>query len=517
MASVPMDQAKVARCREIAKNIAADVQRYIDEHTTVGVERTILRAYGAEGVDAEGAPLVNTAVERYREAGLLGRGIAYFLGRALLSGARSTQDAAERLAFGPDVDRGEDGPAPDAVREALSAHTDAALARIDRARTEREGLRRRVPAGAPPLKYVIVATGNIYDDAVQAKAAAHAGADIVAVIRATAQSLLDYVPEGVTTEGYGGTFATQENFRVIRRALDEATDAHGRYVMQTNYSSGLCMAEIAWMAAVERLDMLLNDAMYGILFRDINMCRTFVDQYVSRRFVARSGIIINTGEDNYLTTADAVDKAHTVLASQFINEAFALRAGLVPEQMGLGHAYEIDPWLEDSFLLEIAQAQLVRQIFDRHPIKWMPPTKHKSGDIFFAHVHDAMFDLVGVATKQSIELLGMFSEAIQNPLLMDRYLALKATRYVYTACRHLGDEIEFKTDGRIAQRAIQVLDEAYDLLVEVERESIWEAIGRGAFADVKRTRTGGKGYGGVVARASDYLNPLLEALEGSDS
>ena len=121
--------------------------------------------------------------------------------------------------------------------------------------------------------------------------------------------------------------------------------------------------------------------------------------------------------------------------------------------MGLGHAYEIDPWLEDSFLLEIAQAQLIRQIFDRHPIKWMPPTKHKTGDIFFAHVHDAMFDLVGITTNQSIELLGMFSEAIQNPLLMDRYLALKATRYVYGAARHLGEEIEFKPDGRVARRA----------------------------------------------------------------
>src|SRR5258708_32817678 len=121
--------------------------------------------------------------------------------------------------------------------------------------------------------------------------------------------------------------------------------------MQTNYSSGLCMAEIAWMGSVERLDMLLNDAMYGILFRDINMCRTFVDQYVSRRFIARSGIIINTGEDNYLTTANAVEKAHNVLASQFINEALSLRAGLATDQNGLGHAYEVDPWTENAFFL----------------------------------------------------------------------------------------------------------------------------------------------------------------------
>jgi len=64
------------------------------------------------------------------------------------------------------------------------------------------------------------------------------------------------------------------------------------------------------------------------------------------------------------------------IASQFVNEAFAKRAGLVEEQLGLGHAYEINPRIEDSFLLEIAQAQLIRQIFDKHPIKWMPPTKH---------------------------------------------------------------------------------------------------------------------------------------------
>jgi beta-lysine 5,6-aminomutase alpha subunit len=513
MGTVPLDLGKVDRCRELASEIADEVQRYVDHHTTVGVERAILRAYGAQGIAEGGVPLVNVAVDRYAAAGLLGHGIAYFLGRALVGGAGTVQEATERLAFSSEIDRGENGAAARSASDALAPHTALALARIDTARGERGTLRERLAAGVTPLKYVIVATGNIYDDAVQAKAAAAAGAEIVAVIRATAQSLLDYVPEGATTEGFGGTFATQENFRIIRRALDEFGETAGRYVMQTNYSSGLCMAEIAWMASVERLDMLLNDAMYGILFRDINMCRTLIDQYVSRRFVARARIVINTGEDNYLTTANAVDKAHTVLASQFINEALALRAGLREEQMGLGHAYEIDPWLEDSFLLEIAQAQLTRQIFARHPIKWMPPTKHKTGDIFLSHVHDAMFDLAGVVTGQTIELLGMFSEAIHNPLLMDRYLALKKTRYVHGACRHLGEEIEFRKDGIIATRARKVLDEALELLGEVKRESIWESIGRGAFADVKRTRAGGKGYEGVVARHADYVNPLLSALE----
>ena len=82
--------------------------------------------------------------------------------------------------------------------------------------------------------------------------------------------------------------------------------------------------------------MMLNDSMYGILFRDINPIRTFVDQRFSRQIHARAGIIINTGEDNYLTTADAVEAAHTVTVSQLLNEYFAKEAGLEDWQLGLG-------------------------------------------------------------------------------------------------------------------------------------------------------------------------------------
>ena len=80
-----------------------------------------------------------------------------------------------------------------------------------------------------------------------------------------------------------------------------------------------------------------------------------------------------------------------------------LLAGVKDEQMGLGHAYEIDPSIENSFLLELAQAQLIRQVFPRHPLKWMPPTKFKTGDILQSHVHDAMFNLVGVATNHDAQ------------------------------------------------------------------------------------------------------------------
>jgi beta-lysine 5,6-aminomutase alpha subunit len=509
---LPIDPAVVGECRALAAAVAAGVQAFIARHTTVAIERTVLRAYGVDGADPDGVPLVNSCVERVRAAGLLGRGIASFLGHELVRGAADPQEAAEAIAYGPELGPGvpERG---DEVARALSGPTLAALERIDAARRQREAARARLGVGQTPLKYVIVATGNIYDDADQARAAAQVGADIVAVIRSTAQSLIDYVPIGATTEGYGGTWATQENFRIVRAALDEEQERQGRYLQQVNYSSGLCMPEIAYLGAVERLDMLLNDAMYGILFRDINPRRTLCDQYFSRRVIARAGIIINTGEDNYLTTADALDAAHTVIASQFINEAFARNAGLPDEQMGLGHAFEIDKGVEDSLLYEWAQAQLVRQLFPRHPIKWMPATKHKSGDIFWSHRVDGLFDLVGVATGQSIELLGMMTEAVHNPYLMDRFIALKGASYVFTAARHLGEEVRWNPEGRVVARARQVLAQARDLLEIVSGEGIFSAVARGVFADVKRPETGGRGLEGVVARDPGYLNPLLDALE----
>lgn len=238
------------------------------------------------------------------------------------------QQIAEQIAAGK-LDITRSAVCTAAEREAaLKPYIDASIAKIAANRQRRENYIATIGEGPRPYLYVIVATGNIYEDVVQAQAAARQGADIIAVIRTTGQSLLDYVPYGATTEGFGGTFATQENFRIMRKALDEVGEEVGRYIRLCNYCSGLCMPEIAVMGALEGLDVMLNDALYGILFRDINMQRTLVDQYMSRVINGFAGVIINTGEDNYLTTADAVEEAHTVLASDLINEQLALLAGL---------------------------------------------------------------------------------------------------------------------------------------------------------------------------------------------
>jgi beta-lysine 5,6-aminomutase alpha subunit len=270
------------------------------------------------------------------------------------------------------------------------------------------------------------------------------------------------------------------------------------------------MPEIAALAGMERLDMMLNDCMYGIIFRDINMRRTFIDQRFSRMIHARAGIIINTGEDNYLTTADAVDEAHTVVASQLLNERFGLDAGLAPWQLGLGHAFEIDPQLPDQWLLELAHAQLVRELFPDAPLKYMPPTRHMTGNVFLGYLLDGMFHLTGVLTEQEILLVGMMTEGIHTPFLSDRDLAIENARYMARTARNVAAEWWLPADGRMSARANEVLAQTLALLRRIEDKGLFEAIRGGEFADTSRPPDGGHGLDGVIPIEDGYVNPFLD-------
>jgi beta-lysine 5,6-aminomutase alpha subunit len=516
MAKLNLDRDMIDSCRELAGDITHPMLVYINRHSTIAIERSVLRLLGfddvMEGPDGMPYPVCNLITEKLDRKRLY-HGVATFVASIKKRYPRWNQSKiAEKIIRGEvNVDQLEDINADEALT-VLRPWIDRAIRHIDKMRYKKEEMREKYSSARKPLKYVIVATGNIHEDVKHAVAGVRQGADIIAVIRSTAQSLLDYVPHGATTEGFGGTYATQENFKIMRAALDDVSRKEKRYVRLCNYSSGLCMPEIAVMGAMEGLDYLLNDAMYGILFRDINMKRTLIDQFFSRVIIARAGITINTGEDNYLTTVDAFDNHHQVLSSHFINESFAKQAGLRDDQIGLGHAFEMNPTIEDSIALEIGMAQLVREVFPRCPIKYMPPTKYKSGDILFSHVMDTMFNLVGVMTDQDIQLLGMATESNHNPHLQDRFWSLKNASYIFHGARSLSDELVFSANGKIMRHARQVLDRTYKFLKHVSDTSLLDSIERGMFADISRTKEGGRGFDGVFEKSRRYFNPFLDLM-----
>jgi beta-lysine 5,6-aminomutase alpha subunit len=513
-----LDPGVVLSCREAAARITAQVGEEIAGKTSVSVERTVARLLGVDGASDLDVPLPNVLVDHVRDHGELGRGIAYWIGNALLADPQATPQSITEA-----VNRGEldliqlPRASEELIAERVRSECERRIAQIRTDMRARAELREQLGESPPPLRYVLTATGNVHEDVVHGLAVAQAGGDIVAVIRSTAQSLLDYVPYGPTTEGYGGTFATQANFRIMRAALDEWSQNNGRYVRLSSFCSGLCMPEIAAMGAIEGFDNMVNDALYGILYRDINPVRGLIDQRVSRMVNGYFGVVINTGEDNYLRTADAIDAAPSVTASQFINRQLALDSGVPDEQIALGDAYEIDTPVENSLLLEWAQAQLTRELFPECPVKYMPPTRHMDGNLYRTHAADSLFNLVTIATGQGIQTIGVPTEGIFTPHVHDRVIGLENVNYVFTAARDLGEEIEFRRGGIVQTRAQEVLAGAHALLEQIAERGLFAALGEGVFGDVPRKIDEGRGTQGIVTVAEGYLNPASELMRGASS
>ncbi len=526
-----LDPGVVAACRQAARQISDDVIKRIDGRTTVSVERSVTRLLGVDGANDLDVPLPNVLVDHVHDGGGLGRGIAHWLGNAMLHTGRSPQQIAEAVSAGeldllslassPEGVHADESAASNglgavtAIQERVSSECAQRLHEINARFDERRAMRERLGETPTPLRYVLTATGDVYEDVVHAKAVAEAGGDIVAVIRSTAQSLLDYVPYGPTTEGYGGTFATQANFRIMREAMDEWSDQHGRYVRLSSFCSGLCMSEIAAMGAWEGFDNMVNDALYGILYRDINIVRGLIDQRISRMINGYFGVTINTGEDNYLRTADALEAAPSVTASQFVNYELARASGVPDAQIALGDAFEIDVPVRNGLLYEWAQAQLTRELFPDCPIKYMPPTRHMDGNLFRTHSADTLFNLVTIATGQGIQTIGVPTEGIFTPHIHDRVLGLQNVEYVFNAAHDLGDEIEFKRGGIVQTHAQKVLAGAHELLERIADTGLFVAIESATFGDVSRKEDEGRGMEGIVETNGDYFNPLTELMRES--
>ncbi|MBI5701622.1 D-lysine 5,6-aminomutase subunit alpha [Candidatus Saganbacteria bacterium] len=503
--------------RSTAANIAGSIfNDCVVGRTTVAIERATLTLMGVDGAKfyvPHTKAIVDAAMREGKEK-LSGGIFRPFVNAMIAKGFEDVQMFADSLVSGENVSDVTAVPSQDEAKvlALMDRITSDAMSRLDGAIALRAKNRSELGVGEPPLLYLIVATGEIKDDARQARVVAREGADVIAVIRHSGQSLLDHFPVGMIGGGEGGTYATRANMRHLREELDDVGLELGRYIQQTNYASGMAMPEVAAVAVQERLDMLLCDSMYGILFRDINPYRTFLDQHYSRMLCAYAGITINTGEDNYLTNADAVAFAHTVYASNFMNEQLALLAHLPPYLMGLGHAYEIDPKVENHYLLQLSEALLSRQLFPDHPLKYMPPTKHIGADMLFAHVHNVGFNKVAWLTAQTILLLGIMSEGVRTPHLEERLDSIRSARLAFNGAHDEGSVI--RTDGTILEtRAQEVLANTVRFLAEVERDGILPSIEAGKFAEMRRSLTGGHGYDGVITRSASYENPIFATIE----
>jgi len=78
---------QIERCRRLARQVADGVREQTSQYTTVATERTVLRLFGVDGVDADDVPIPNRVIESLQACGKLARGAALWMGSALAQGA----------------------------------------------------------------------------------------------------------------------------------------------------------------------------------------------------------------------------------------------------------------------------------------------------------------------------------------------------------------------------------------------------------------------------------------------
>nr|HPK40348.1 lysine 5,6-aminomutase subunit alpha [Candidatus Cloacimonadota bacterium] len=207
MLHLTIPQDKIDSARGFAKQITHSLEELLNSYSSVTIERTVLRLLGIDGALEDGTPIPNYIVDQLKSKNALDKGVAYWISNAIVYTGLSAQEVANSVKDGKlELTQIAQQPTTEVIK-VMNDLTQKMIDHIKQQRAARESYFAKYGPRNTPSLYVIVATGNIYEDVLQAKAAAKQGADIIAVIRSTAQSLLDYVPYGATTEGFGGTFA----------------------------------------------------------------------------------------------------------------------------------------------------------------------------------------------------------------------------------------------------------------------------------------------------------------------
>ncbi|MGB8798540.1 MAG: lysine 5,6-aminomutase subunit alpha, partial [Candidatus Aquilonibacter sp.] len=132
-----IDRALVDRCRELAAAIAAPVSDFIAAHSTVAVERSVLRLLGVDGVGPDEVPVPNLIVDALSTE-QRSRGVALWFGKALAETGLDPRSLGEAFAAGT-LTLAQFAATPDeAARGALRPYVEAALARVRANRAERD-------------------------------------------------------------------------------------------------------------------------------------------------------------------------------------------------------------------------------------------------------------------------------------------------------------------------------------------------------------------------------------------
>jgi len=364
-----------------------------------------------------------------------------------------------------------------------------------------------------------IASGRFEDDIRRMRMSAWHGADHIMVIRTAGQSHYDGLIEG-TPQGIGGIPVTRKQVRCHRKALDFIEDEVGRPINYHSYVSGVAGPEIAVMFAEEGVNGAHQDPQYNVLYRNINMVRSFVDAAESKKVMAWADMAQIDGAHNANATAREAWKVMPELMVQHgINCMFSYKAGMKKENICLSTVPPSAAPLPCT-KYDLPYAVALRDFFKGYKMRAQQNTKYITSSSREATVTHVLNMMISKLTSADIQSTITPDEGRNVPWHMYNIEACDTAKQTMVALDGLLEMVELKDSGYLKEEIRELKERAVLYLEELlDQGGYFEAVEKGFFVDsgkyperngdgIGRKIDGGIGAGTVYKRDIDYMAPV---------
>ncbi len=370
-----------------------------------------------------------------------------------------------------------------------------------------------------PVITTEIASGRFEDDIRRMRLAAHHGADHLMVIRTAGQSHFDGLIEG-TPQGMGGVPITRKQVRAQRKALDMIEDEVGRPINYHSYVSGVAGPDIAVMFAEEGVNGVHQDPQYNVIYRNINMVRSFVDACESKKLIAWANMAQIDGAHNANATAREAWKVMPELMVQHgINALFSAKVGISKRNICLS---TVPPTATPApcVYMDLPYAVALRDIFHEYRMRAQMNTKYIESSTREATVTHVLNMVISKLTSADIQSTITPDEGRNVPWHIYNIEACDTAKQTLVGLDGLMEMVELKKDGYLREKAREIKERAGRFLEEViGLGGYFNAGEAGFFVDsgcyperngdgIARAIDGGIGEGTVFPREADYMAPV---------
>ena len=301
-----------------------------------------------------------------------------------------------------------------------------------------------------------IASGRFEDDLRRMRMAAWHGADHIMVIRTTGQSHIDGLMEG-TPEGVGGIPVTRKQIRATRKALDAIEDEVGRPINFHSYVSGLAGPEIAVLFYEEGVNGAHQDPQYNVLYRNINVHRSFVDAAEAKTVMAAAGILQIDGAHNANATAKEAWKVTPELLVQHgINTAYSRAVGMPADQIALSTVPPTAP-PAPKLRLDLPYAVALRRLFADYKFRAQQNTRYMEADTREATVTHVLDTLISRLTSADIQSTITPDEGRNIPWHFNNVAGVNTARQTLMGLDGLGEQVA-DHEERVHQLELDALE-----------------------------------------------------------